>query len=106
MANWTRTRSKKEIEKLLLHRHLDIGVLKDIYPVKKGPSGRVLKIRIVGDQKEIEIMSKPFLTGGGLKLPEILFTVTKQNDNYIFQGHGFGHGVGYSQWGGYIMGKN
>jgi len=105
LANWTRIRSTKEIEELLSRRHLAIGSIKRIYPTQKGPSGRVLKIKIVGESKEIEIKSKPFLTGGGLKLPEILFNVTKKNDKYIFQGHGFGHGVGYSQWGGYIMGR-
>ncbi|ETR64891.1 MAG: stage II sporulation protein D, partial [Candidatus Magnetoglobus multicellularis str. Araruama] len=65
MANWTRIKSKKTIEKILSDRHLTIGSLINIYPTQRGPSGRVLKIKLIGDQKEIEIMTKPFLTGGG-----------------------------------------
>jgi stage II sporulation protein D len=31
--------------------------------------------------------------------------VRREGDGFVFDGHGFGHGVGYSQWGGAVMGK-
>lgn len=40
-----------------------------------------------------------------LKLPEILLEIRKENGDFIFDGKGWGHGVGYSQWGAAILGK-
>ena len=48
--------------------------------------------------------SRPVLTGA-LKLPEILVDIRKEGDVFVFNGRGWGHGVGYSQWGGAGMGK-
>jgi len=40
-----------------------------------------------------------------LKLPDILLRIDKKGDYYTFKGHGWGHGVGYSQWGSAELGK-
>ncbi len=44
--------------------------------------------------------------GGRLKtLPDTIVTIRKKGENYIFEGKGFGHGIGYMQWGGQEMAK-
>ncbi|MBF0589912.1 MAG: sporulation protein, partial [Magnetococcales bacterium] len=40
-----------------------------------------------------------------LKLPSLMTTVKKQNDYITFSGYGFGHGLGYSKWGGVVIAK-
>jgi stage II sporulation protein D len=102
-SGWTKTKSISEIEKILTQRRISIGRLQDIRIIKKSKSGRILKIKIIGSKRSVEVKSKPLLTGGGLKLPEVLVTIRKQGNNFIFKGKGFGHGVGYSQWGGKYM---
>ncbi len=106
MASWVRKIKRAKIEEILKNRDISVGKLQSIEPLLKGPSGRLLRVRIRGSEGTIEVKSKPLLTGGGLKLPDVLVEITKEGDTFIFKGHGFGHGLGYSQWGGAIMGKN
>jgi len=42
---------------------------------------------------------------GYKEIPSTLFTVAREGDNIIFQGKGYGHGVGLSQWGALEMAK-
>ena len=104
-SGWTKTKSFSEIENILVQRRIAIGRLQDILAIKKSKSGRVLKIRITGSKGLVDVKSKPLLTGGRLKLPEVLVNIRKQGSSFIFKDRGFGHGVGYSQWGGKYMAK-
>ena len=83
-----------------------MGRLLAIEPVEKGPSGRLLRVRLRGKDRVVEVKSKPLLTGGGLNLPEVLVDIKKDGDDFVFDGHGFGHGLGYSQWGGAVMARD
>ena len=105
-GNWTKRIKANEIEKILKKKKIYIGSLQNIRAVKNGPSGRVLRVKFTGSKGTVTVKSKPLLTGGGLKLPEVLVKIYKQGDTFIFKGKGFGHGVGYSQWGGKYMGEN
>lgn len=105
MASWTRKMARSEIETILKRRKISVGRLEAIEPAEKGPSGRLLRVRLRGSDRTVEVKSKPLLTGGGLKLPEVLVRIEKEGNTFVFYGHGFGHGLGYSQWGGAIMGR-
>ncbi len=78
--------------------------LKRIVPTKVSPSGRIISIKIVSDTVNKEYRTWTILRRA-LKLPEILFSIEKKNGKMIFSGKGWGHGVGYSQWGSAEMGK-
>ncbi|MCD6293985.1 MAG: SpoIID/LytB domain-containing protein [Deltaproteobacteria bacterium] len=104
MARWKKTFSVSEVERALNRRGLKIKGLKRIEPAKKGPSGRIIKIRIVADSGTKTVRTRTTLRRA-LKLPEILLEIKKENGNFIFDGKGWGHGVGYSQWGSAILGK-
>ena len=43
---------------------------------------------------------------GWSNFPGYHFRVNLSDDGFIFKGHGWGHHVGLSQWGAYIMAKN
>ena len=104
MARWKKTYSVSHVENALNRRRLKIRGLKRIEPAIKGPSGRIIKIRIVADSGTKTVRTRTTLRRA-LKLPEILLEIRKENGNFIFDGRGWGHGVGYSQWGSAILGK-
>ena len=104
MARWKKTFSVSEVERALNPAGLKLRGLKRIEPAKKGPSGRIIKIRIVADNTTKTVRTRTTLRRA-LKLPEILLEIKKENGNFIFDGRGWGHGVGYSQWGSAILGK-
>jgi len=105
MSSWEKDFTLNEVENKLQKMGLGITGLNNIIPVEKGPCGRIIKVSIV-DQKG----SKTFRTWSTLRralnLPEILFEIKKLDNTFIFEGRGWGHGIGYSQWGAAIMGEN
>ncbi len=104
MARWKKTFSVSQVENALNRRGLKIKGLERIEAAEKGPSGRIIKIRIVAENGTKTVRTRTSL-GRALKLPEILLDIKKENNNFIFDGKGWGHGVGYSQWGSAIQGK-
>lgn len=104
MSTWKKSYTIDEIESKLRAIGLPIRGLKEIIPSKRGPSGRIVKVKIVSNSITKEYRTRTTL-GRALGLPEILFSIEKVGDKVIFQGKGWGHGVGYSQWGSAEMGK-
>ena len=104
MARWKKTFSVSEVESALNRRGLKIKGLMRIEPAEKGPSGRIIKVRIVAGNTAKTVRTRTTLRRA-LKLPEILLEIKKENGDFIFDGRGWGHGVGYSQWGSAILGK-
>lgn len=70
----------------------------------RGPSGRATKITVNGTAT----VSAPEMriALGSEKLKSMLLTnLSLQGNNVVFEGRGYGHGVGISQWGAYGMAK-
>ena len=68
----------------------------------------IKKIKVViNGEKGKKILKTYTSIRRAAKLDDILLKkIIKQNDKFIFIGGGYGHGVGYSQWGGEAMAKN
>jgi SpoIID/LytB domain protein len=84
---------------------LDLGPVVDLEPLARGPSGRIFRLKIVGERdyvvvgKELEIrraLSRSHLYSSA-------FEVHRQNGRFILQGSGWGHGVGLCQIGAAVM---
>jgi SpoIID/LytB domain protein len=109
---WKVEYTQEEISKLINQKSgRDFGEIKDIVPILRGDSGRLIKIRIIGTKKTLII-------GKELEIRRILssshlyssaFVVTKsdiQNEipqKFILRGAGWGHGVGLCQIGAAVM---
>lgn len=102
---WVRVVPAEAIaEKLAGRRRL--GRIRQIHISKRGSSGRVQRVRIIGTRNEI-ILSKEFEIRKYLGIDSLrsdMFTVdTVVRDNkaqaFIFYGAGWGHGVGFCQSG-------
>ncbi len=72
------------------------------------PTGRSKTLKIVTDANtsEIEIKATELRRLLGYKdLPSTHFSLIKSDRYVIFDGKGYGHGVGLSQWGAFEMAK-
>lgn len=102
-AHWKKEFTVNEVEAALNGGGLNSKGLKDIIPVEKSSCGRIIKVKIL-TQEGSNIYRAWSTIRRVLKLPEILFDIKRKEDKFIFEGNGWGHGVGYSQWGSAIMG--
>lgn len=85
---------------------IDFGNIIGLYPIRRGASGRIYELEIIGT-KHRAIISKE------LKIRQLLshtclysswFDVEKTTHGFILRGHGWGHGVGLCQIGAAQMG--
>ena len=105
---WTVRYKRKKLTELVKQKTKKcIGDIVDIKPLKRGPSGRICLLEIVGKKDKI-------IVGKELEIRKVLaethlysscFYVTFSGDEVIFKGAGWGHGVGLCQIGAAVMAK-
>ncbi len=83
-----------------IEKALNTNGLKDIFIDAYTDSNRVRNFKIITETGEFDIPGKDFRRNLGWdKLPSTMVTnLTRNGNNYIFEGKGFGHGVGMCQW--------
>jgi stage II sporulation protein D len=103
---WKVEYSRKTFEEILQKKTgIDFGAVKEIVPLRRGPSGRISRLRIVGSKrntvvgKELEI--RRWLSD--THLYSSAFMVRLDADRVVFRGAGWGHGVGLCQIGAAVM---
>ncbi len=105
---WNEEKTKEEVIKIL-RRQFSIEDIIDIYPLRRGVSGRIVEMRILTSKDYLDLRGFLIKEMLGLKdLPqEILKTMNQNNEveRFIFKGRGKGHGVGFCQEGAYTMAK-
>ena len=103
---WKVSYSAQELSELILKKSgIDFGKIIDIIPMKRGVSGRIYELRIVGTKKTLivgkELEIRKWLSESHLY--SSAFIVEKENNNFILYGAGWGHGVGLCQIGAAVM---
>jgi SpoIID/LytB domain protein len=105
---WEVSFSRQELEAIIKDKTgVDIGTLFDILPVKRGCSGRLMEIEILGSRRNLrvkrELPIRRALSDSALE--SSCFVVDVVNDDsgtpmeVVFNGAGWGHGVGMCQCG-------
>jgi stage II sporulation protein D len=103
---WKLTLRLDDIRKALNKKGLDIGRIEKIDAVDVSPSGRVMKIRISHGGRVTILSGNEFrLKIDPVLIKSTLFNMTHNEREIFFEGKGYGHGVGLSQWGAYIMAR-
>ncbi|MCX5716936.1 MAG: SpoIID/LytB domain-containing protein [Nitrospirae bacterium] len=98
---WERKIPLSEIEK-----SLNISGFKDMAIRSYTSTGRVKEVTVTSESGERTIKSNDLREQlGWQRLPSTNFTMTKLNDSIIFEGKGYGHGVGLCQWSALEMAK-
>jgi SpoIID/LytB domain protein len=103
---WKVEYSRHELEEILREKSgFDFGTLQEIVSLRRGPSGRISRLKIVGSKmsvvvgKELEIrrwLSRSHLYSSA-------FIVTVEDERFTLHGAGWGHGVGLCQIGAAVM---
>ena len=104
--DWTVTYSQSEISTLFEKKtQLGVGIIQEIIPLKKGSSGRISLLRVVGSLKTVEIGKELMIRKAFSEshLYSSAFEVMKEGDSFTLKGCGWGHGVGLCQIGAACM---
>jgi stage II sporulation protein D len=103
---WRVEYSCGELEEILREKSgFDFGALKGIIPLRRGPSGRISRLKIAGLKRNIlvgkELEIRRWLSP--THLYSSAFIVMSEGGRFIFRGAGWGHGVGLCQVGAAVM---
>lgn len=98
---WTTSAPRRAVEDAL-SRRLG-GRARGVEVAERSPSGRVVTLRVEGGRRAT-ISGSDFRTlvngvAGARTVRSTQFDLRVEGDRYVFEGRGFGHGVGMSQYG-------
>lgn len=109
---WKMEYAREELEVILRDKSgIDFGILEEIKPIKRGPSGRIFLLKIVGSKKsmvvgkELEIrrwLSRTHLYSSAF-IVKTEHNACGEIERFVFHGAGWGHGVGLCQIGAAVM---
>ncbi len=109
---WTVRYSQEQLSGIINRKTgIDFGLIKDLIPVERGHSGRIIKLKIVGTKREM-IIGKELEIRKSLSLTHLYssaFYVEKAELKngvpalFRLRGAGWGHGVGLCQIGAAVM---
>ncbi len=109
---WEVVYAQKEISDLICKRTgIDFGLVQEFIPVERGASGRLIKLKIVGDKKTMmigkELEIRKALSESHLYSSAIVFEKREVDGeiSFVLRGAGWGHGVGLCQIGAAVMGE-
>jgi stage II sporulation protein D len=103
---WRVTYAPDELADLITTKlAAELGPIRDVQALARGPSGRIYRLRITGERdyiiigKELEIRRALSRT----HLYSSAFVVDKEAGRFVLRGAGWGHGVGLCQIGAAVM---
>lgn len=112
---WRVEYTQEQVQQLLTEKlGIDFGAVVDLIPVERGTSGRLSKLRIVGEKltlvigKELEIrraLSKSHLYSSAFVVDAFDRNEQGIPKRFALIGAGWGHGVGLCQIGAAVMGE-
>ena len=109
---WTVDYGREELEEIIRHKSgIDFGDLLGLEPVVRGPSGRIVHLRIVGSRRSVtvgkELEIRKWLSKSHLYSSAFVVRTTgasgKPPERFVLLGAGWGHGVGLCQIGAAVM---
>ncbi len=112
---WTQVYTQAELSALVRERSgIDFGDIVDLIPIERGPSGRLVRLKIVGTRRTLELGKELEIrrTLSTSHLYSSAFLVEKEGAvpgtelpaKFVLRGAGWGHGVGLCQIGAAVMG--
>ena len=100
LFRWKRVLTAEQIKSQINSINPLMNLPKRVEVLKRGTSGRVLALRITGENDISIVLTLDNIRRVLRRLPSTLFVVNKlQGDGWEFSGGGFGHGAGLSQAG-------
>lgn len=109
---WTVKYEREELEKIIASRSgFDFGTINNLIPVQRGPSGRIVTLKIEGSKKTMvvgkELEIRRWLSKSHLYSSAFVVDLERGADGipirFVLHGAGWGHGVGLCQIGAAVM---
>ena len=101
---WEMAISETEFLQLLGAEASKIGALQEVTVTELNRSGRARAVRIRGDKSGVTLTGRQLRERlGANRLRSLKFAVSLQPGKVLFEGFGWGHGVGLCQWGAFGM---
>ncbi|MBN1398174.1 MAG: SpoIID/LytB domain-containing protein [Bacteroidetes bacterium] len=90
---------------------IDFGIITDLEPLLRGPSGRICRLKIIGTKRTVtvgkELEIRRWLSSSHLYSSAFIIKIERDKNDvpvkFIFNGAGWGHGVGMCQVGAAVM---
>jgi SpoIID/LytB domain protein len=103
---WRVSYSPEELRELIRSKlGVDLGPIRDLQSMARGPSGRIYRLKITGE-KDYLIVGKELEIRRALSASHLYssaFVVAKETGRFVLRGAGWGHGVGLCQIGAAVM---
>jgi stage II sporulation protein D len=109
---WRVEYEREELERIVARKSgIDFGTITDLVPLQRGPSGRIIRLKIVGSKKVIvvgkELEVRRWLSNSHLYSSAFVVDTERGKDDvpvkFVLRGAGWGHGVGLCQIGAAVM---
>ncbi len=109
---WKVEYTREELEAIVATKSgIEFGTIMDLVPLQRGPSGRIVRLRIVGSKKVMvvgkELEVRRWLSISHLYSSAFVVDVERNQSGvptkFILRGAGWGHGVGLCQIGAAVM---
>ncbi|MBI5555797.1 MAG: SpoIID/LytB domain-containing protein [Elusimicrobia bacterium] len=98
--SWSAKFERTKIESILTANSLPVGKIKNIKVNDQSSSGRAIEIKVTHKDGKVLLKANKFrLLLGSDVIRSARFKIKKDKDAYIFEGAGWGHGVGLCQEG-------
>ncbi|HRV45473.1 MAG TPA: SpoIID/LytB domain-containing protein [Smithellaceae bacterium] len=109
---WRVAYSRQELEQILRAKSgIDFGILQNLEPLARGPSGRIFRLKIEGSRRTVvvgkELEIRRWLSPTHLLSSAFVVSMERDEDgnalSFLLEGGGWGHGVGLCQIGAAVM---
>lgn len=100
---WRAVFTKQEVREAVQKLGRQVGDFNTLTVSERGPSGRATRLRI--GTAEVNACELRTALGSTRMKSTLLTSARVEGDRVIFEGKGFGHGVGMSQWGALEMAR-
>jgi SpoIID/LytB domain protein len=109
---WQVIYQRQDLQEIIRKKSgIDFGTLQNLIPLKRGPSGRIFKLKIEGSKRSVivgkELEIRRWLSESHLLSSAFVVSKTSTTDgsveSFTLTGGGWGHGVGLCQIGAAVM---
>lgn len=109
---WAVEYERAELEEIIREKSgIDFGTIQNIVPIQRGPSGRIITLKIEGTKKTMtvgkELEIRRWLSKSHLYSSAFIVVTEREDDGtpkrFMLYGAGWGHGVGLCQIGAAVM---
>lgn len=97
---WQTNLSQTQLQQALKKLGTDVGTVQQVTPLTHTPQGRVKTLAVTGTQGSVTLDANKFRFASGLNSTHWEVESPSANSPlFTFNGRGWGHGLGMSQWG-------